>query len=100
MPGLESLRGKLLVATPGLVDPNFFRSVVLLLEHNEGGALGVDHEPRRLHDLTLELPLSPPRVTGEHAEALEERAYVVRRTREIDRPDAPEQWREAVRFVA
>ena len=41
MPGLESLRGKLLVATPGLVDPNFFRSVVLLLEHNEGGALGV-----------------------------------------------------------
>jgi len=41
MTGVESLRGKLLVATPGLVDPNFFRSVVLLLEHNEGGALGV-----------------------------------------------------------
>jgi putative transcriptional regulator len=41
MTGVESLRGKLLVATPGLVDPNFFRSVVLLLEHNDGGALGV-----------------------------------------------------------
>jgi putative transcriptional regulator len=41
MTGVESLRGKLLLATPGLVDPNFFRSVVLLLEHNEGGALGV-----------------------------------------------------------
>jgi putative transcriptional regulator len=41
MTGVESLRGKLLVATPSLVDPNFFRSVVLLLEHNEGGALGV-----------------------------------------------------------
>ncbi len=37
----ESLRGKLLVATPGLLDPNFYRSVVLLLEHNDGGALGV-----------------------------------------------------------
>ena len=41
MPDLESLRGRLLVATPGLLDPNFFRSVVLLLEHNDGGALGV-----------------------------------------------------------
>src|SRR5581483_5720291 len=41
MPETESLRGKLLVATPALADPNFFRSVVLLLEHNEGGALGV-----------------------------------------------------------
>jgi putative transcriptional regulator len=38
---MESLRGRLLVATPGLLDPNFFRTVVLLLEHNEQGALGV-----------------------------------------------------------
>ena len=36
-----SLRGKLLVATPDLEDPNFFRTVVLVLEHNAGGALGV-----------------------------------------------------------
>jgi putative transcriptional regulator len=35
------LRGRLLVATPPLVDPNFDRSVVLLLEHGEDGALGI-----------------------------------------------------------
>jgi putative transcriptional regulator len=37
----DSLRGRLLVATPTLYDPNFFRTVVLLLEHGEEGALGV-----------------------------------------------------------
>jgi putative transcriptional regulator len=35
------LRGRLLVATPPLVDPNFDRSVVLILEHGEDGALGI-----------------------------------------------------------
>jgi putative transcriptional regulator len=39
--GVESLRGQLLVAGPGLVDPNFWRTVVLVGEHNEEGALGV-----------------------------------------------------------
>lgn len=37
----DSLRGRLLVSTPGLGDPNFDRSVVLLLEHDPDGALGV-----------------------------------------------------------
>ncbi len=37
----ESLRGRLLVATPDLADPNFFRTVVLVLEHSDDGALGV-----------------------------------------------------------
>lgn len=37
----ESLRGRLLVATPGLVDPNFDRTVVLVLEHGDEGALGL-----------------------------------------------------------
>jgi putative transcriptional regulator len=37
----ESLRGRLLVATPDLEDPNFFRTVVLVLEHAPEGALGV-----------------------------------------------------------
>lgn len=36
-----SLGGHLLVAVPQLLDPNFRRSVVLLLEHNEDGALGL-----------------------------------------------------------
>lgn len=33
--------GRLLVATPALADPNFHRSVVLLLDHTEDGVLGV-----------------------------------------------------------
>jgi putative transcriptional regulator len=37
----QSLRGRLLVATPPLIDPNFDRTVVLMLEHTEEGALGI-----------------------------------------------------------
>jgi putative transcriptional regulator len=38
---VSSLTGHLLVAGPALVDPNFHRSVVLVGEHGEEGALGV-----------------------------------------------------------
>lgn len=38
---MPSLRGRLLVATPTLLDPNFFRTVVLVLEHGETGAIGL-----------------------------------------------------------
>ena len=38
---MESLRGRLLVAGPTLEDPNFLRTVVLVGEHNDEGALGV-----------------------------------------------------------
>jgi putative transcriptional regulator len=37
----ESLRGKLLIAGPTLVDPNFARTVVLIAEHTEEGAMGL-----------------------------------------------------------
>jgi putative transcriptional regulator len=37
----DSLRGKLLIASPALVDPNFARAVVLITEHNDEGAMGV-----------------------------------------------------------
>jgi putative transcriptional regulator len=36
-----SLQGSLLVAQPDLIDPNFRRTVVLILAHNEGGAFGL-----------------------------------------------------------
>jgi len=36
-----STAGKLLVATPPLVDPNFDRTVVYMIEHNDQGAIGV-----------------------------------------------------------
>jgi putative transcriptional regulator len=37
----ETLRGQLLIAGPTLQDPNFARTVVLIGEHNDDGALGV-----------------------------------------------------------
>jgi putative transcriptional regulator len=38
---VTELTGRLLVATPALGDPNFARTVVLVLDHDESGALGV-----------------------------------------------------------
>lgn len=38
---MESLRGRLLVATPAIEAGPFLRSVVFLLDHDEDGALGV-----------------------------------------------------------
>lgn len=39
--GTATLRGRLLVASPLLTDPNFDRTVVLLVEHGDEGALGL-----------------------------------------------------------
>ncbi len=42
MTDFEDIRaGRVLVATPGLRDPNFARTVVLVLEHDRGGTLGI-----------------------------------------------------------
>lgn len=38
---MKSLKGQLLIATPHLIAPFFTRSVILMLEHNEDGAMGV-----------------------------------------------------------
>jgi putative transcriptional regulator len=38
---MDDLAGKLLVAAPGMGDPNFDRAVILMVEHNDGGALGL-----------------------------------------------------------
>jgi putative transcriptional regulator len=41
MTEVSALTGRLLVATPKLADPNFDRAVVLLLDHDREGSLGV-----------------------------------------------------------
>jgi len=38
---VESLQGHLLIASPHLADPNFARTVVLMVQHSDQGALGV-----------------------------------------------------------
>jgi putative transcriptional regulator len=38
---MDSLRGQLIVASPALIDPNFSRTVVLIAEHGDDGAMGV-----------------------------------------------------------
>ncbi len=38
---MSSLSGHLLVASPHLLDPNFMKTVVLLVQHTQQGALGV-----------------------------------------------------------
>ena len=55
---MESLRGKLLIAPPTMVDPNFSRTVVLVAAHDENGALGlVLNRPLEttLHEISPEL---------------------------------------------
>jgi putative transcriptional regulator len=41
LPAQEPAAGRLLVASPTLLDPNFVRTVVLLLDHDGEGTLGV-----------------------------------------------------------
>ena len=38
---MESLRGKLLVSSPSLIDPNFRKTVVLIAHHDDEGAMGL-----------------------------------------------------------
>ena len=38
---MDSARGQLLIAGPTLLDPSFWRTVVLIVEHSEQGALGL-----------------------------------------------------------
>lgn len=38
---METLQGKLLIAAPSLLDPSFKRTVVLIAQHSEEGAMGL-----------------------------------------------------------
>ena len=47
---MSTLQGNLLVASPKLGDPNFFRAVVLLVKHNDEGSLGlILNRPSNIH---------------------------------------------------
>ena len=38
---METLQGQFLVAPPRLIEPNFHRTIILVLQHDENGALGL-----------------------------------------------------------
>ncbi|MGW0392788.1 YqgE/AlgH family protein [Streptomyces sp. NPDC003042] len=64
MTEVSSLTGRLLVATPALADPNFDRAVVLLLDHDEQGSLGVVlNRPTPVDVSDILLPWAP--LTGD-----------------------------------
>jgi putative transcriptional regulator len=52
----ETLKGRLLVATPALQDPNFDHTVVLILEHSEDGTIGVVLNRPTANDLVDTIP--------------------------------------------
>ncbi len=52
-----STTGQLLVAAPTLEDPNFARTVVLMLDHDDEGAIGI--VLNRPSDMTIDGPLAP-----------------------------------------
>lgn len=54
--GRVSLQGKLLVAAPSLLDPNFRRTVVLVAEHGAEGAMGVVLNRPAAADVSEALP--------------------------------------------
>jgi len=64
----DSLHGKLLVATPKLLDPNFVRTVILVCTHDDNGAMGlVLNRPLEGTGLSAHVPLwsefaAPPAV--------------------------------------
>ena len=57
------LTGRLLVATPTLEDPNFRRTVVLMLDHGEDGALGIVVNRPLEVDVAAVLPVWQPFAT-------------------------------------
>ncbi len=64
MPSIQtgSLKGHLLVAMPGLGDPNFSQTVTCICEHNPQGAMGIVvnrlHEELRAKDIFEELSIA------------------------------------------
>jgi putative transcriptional regulator len=51
-----SLRGQLLVSSPGLLDPNFRRTVILIVAHDDDGAVGLVLNRRSETDLSEAVP--------------------------------------------
>jgi|SRR5581483_3407483 len=89
------LHGKLLIAMPGMMDPRFERSVILMCEHHQGGALGlIVNKPidqLSFRDLVqkMDIPVTPetpskPVMFGGPVET--SRGYVIHGNDQTNRP--------------
>lgn len=64
-PGMESLAGRLLVASPDLIDPNFKRTVIYISNHSPEGAFGlVLNRPVEGSSVAEHLPAWAPFLSG------------------------------------
>src|SRR4051794_26783677 len=100
---MESLRGQLIVASPSLLDPNFQRTVALIAEHGDDGAMGIVLN-RRLDTDVAEAapPLAALVEAGEqiHSGGPVQATSVVILARFVDPADAGALIFEDVGFVA
>ncbi len=62
----SSVAGKLLIATPLLVDPNFYRTVILMLQDDEDGTVGVVLNRPTLERVETHLPEWATRTEAPH----------------------------------
>jgi putative transcriptional regulator len=62
---MDSVKGNLLLASPGLFDPNFRRAVVLVTEHNDEGAAGLVLNRRSETPVADAVPALVPLVSEE-----------------------------------
>lgn len=65
-PPFTSLQGQLLIAAPSLIDPNFWRTVILVAEHSDEGAMGL--VLNRPLDVSVAEAVEPLEALVEHAE--------------------------------
>lgn len=73
MPSIESLSNQFLIAMPQLADPNFARTLTLICEHTEDGAMGI--VVNRTLDLNLGELLEHMQISGASEQLREHPVY-------------------------
>ena len=68
-----SLNGQFLIASPGMMDPHFSRTVTLICEHNEEGAMGI--VVNRLASITMAEIFSDIDLTDERGPGASDLVY-------------------------
>lgn len=70
----QSLKNQLLIAMPGLADPNFFHSVTFICEHTDSGAMGI--VINRPTDIRIGEVLEQMDIKPAHLEAMQGQVFL------------------------